>query len=159
MHHGEQPPCGRNDDAHHVTAPSPGGAGAAACMQLALDDAGLTTADIGHVNAHGTSTPLNDAAEAEAIRKVFGGSAPPVTSTKGVTGHLVGAAGATEALACLLAMRDSTVPPTANLEHLGEEIQLDVVAGEPRAVAAAPALSNSFGFGGHNATLIFAPAS
>ena len=111
------------------------------------------------MNAHGTSTPLNDAAEAEAIRKVFGESAPPVTSTKGVTGHLVGAAGATEAVACLLAMRDASVPPTANLERMGDEIQLDVVSGAPRSVAPAPALSNSFGFGGHNATLIFAPAS
>jgi 3-oxoacyl-[acyl-carrier-protein] synthase II len=157
--YGEVIGYGRNADAYHITAPSPGGEGAAACMQLALDDAGLAPAAIGHVNAHGTSTPLNDAAEAEAVRKVFGGSAPPVTSTKGVTGHLVGAAGATEAVACLLAMRDELVPPTANLEHIGEEIQLDVVAGEPRAVEAAPALSNSFGFGGHNATLIFAPAS
>ena len=150
---------GRNADAYHITAPSPGGEGAAACMQLALDDARLTSAAIGHVNAHGTSTPLNDAAEAEAIRKVFGESAPPVTSIKGVTGHLVGAAGATEAVACLLAMRDGSIPPTANLERMGEEIQLDVVAGSPRAVASAPALSNSFGFGGHNATLIFSPAS
>jgi 3-oxoacyl-[acyl-carrier-protein] synthase II len=157
--YGEVIGYGRNADAYHITAPSPGGEGAAACMQLALDDAGLTPSAIGHVNAHGTSTPLNDAAEAEAIRKVFGESTPPVTSTKGVTGHLVGAAGATEAVACLLAMRDELVPPTANLENIGEEIQLDVVAGEPRAVKAAPALSNSFGFGGHNATLIFSPAS
>ena len=157
--YGEIVGYGRNADAYHITAPSPGGEGAAACMQLALDDAGLTATDIGHVNAHGTSTPLNDAAEAEAIRKVFGESAPPVTSTKGVTGHLVGAAGATEAVACLLAMRDGSIPPTANLERMGDEIQLDVVAGAPRSVAAAPALSNSFGFGGHNATLIFAPGS
>jgi 3-oxoacyl-[acyl-carrier-protein] synthase II len=128
-------------------------------MQLALDDADLSPAGISHVNAHGTTPPLNDAAEAEAIRKVFGESAPPVTSTKGVTGHLIGAAGATEAVACLLAMRDASVPPTANLDNIGEEIQLDVVAGAPRSVPAAPALSNSFGFGGHNATLIFAPAS
>jgi 3-oxoacyl-[acyl-carrier-protein] synthase II len=157
--YGEIVGYGRNADAYHITAPSPGGEGAAACMQLALDDAALSPADLGHVNAHGTSTPLNDAAEAEAIRKVFGEAAPPVTSTKGVTGHLVGAAGATEAVACLLAMRDGSVPPTANLERIGDEIQLDIVAGTPRSVAAAPALSNSFGFGGHNATLIFAPAS
>jgi 3-oxoacyl-[acyl-carrier-protein] synthase II len=157
--YGELVGYGRNADAYHITAPSPGGEGAAACMQLALDDAGLSSDAIGHVNAHGTSTPLNDAAEAEAIRKVFGQSTPPVTSTKGVTGHLVGAAGATEAVACLLAVRDGSVPPTANLQQIGDDIQLDVVAGEPRAVAPAPALSNSFGFGGHNATLIFAPAS
>ncbi|MGO9874230.1 MAG: beta-ketoacyl-ACP synthase II [Acidimicrobiia bacterium] len=157
--YGEVVGYGRNADAYHITAPSPGGEGAAACMQLALDDAGLTASAIGHVNAHGTSTPLNDAAEADAIRKVFGEFAPPVTSTKGVTGHLVGAAGATEAVACLLAMRDASVPPTANLEQMGDEIQLDIVAGTARAVRPAPALSNSFGFGGHNATLIFAPAS
>src|SRR3954470_12935068 len=137
--YGEVRGYGRNADAYHITAPSPGGEGAAACMQLALDDAGLSPAAIGHINAHGTSTPLNDAAEAEAIRKVFGGSAPPVTSTKGVTGHLVGAAGATEAVACLLAMRDSLIPPTANLERLGDDIQLDVVSGAPRSVPAAPA--------------------
>ena len=157
--YGEVVGYGRNADAYHITAPSPGGEGAAACMQLALDDAGLSPADISHVNAHGTSTPLNDAAEAEAIRKVFGEAAPPVTSTKGVTGHLVGAAGATEAVACLLAIRDGSVPPTANLEQIGDDIQLDVVSGTPRPITAAPALSNSFGFGGHNATLIFAPAS
>jgi 3-oxoacyl-[acyl-carrier-protein] synthase II len=157
--YGEVIGYGRNADAYHITAPSPGGEGAAACMQLALDDAGLSPASISHVNAHGTSTPLNDAAEAEAIRKVFGEAAPPVTSTKGVTGHLVGAAGATEAVACLLALRDGSVPPTANLEQIGDDIQLDVVSGAPRPIAAAPALSNSFGFGGHNATLIFAPTS
>lgn len=157
--YGEVIGYGRNADAYHITAPSPGGEGASACMQLALDDAGLSPSEISHVNAHGTSTPLNDAAEAEAIRKVFGESAPPVTSTKGVTGHLVGAAGATEAVACLLAMRDGSVPPTANLENIGEEIQLDIVSGAPRSITAAPALSNSFGFGGHNATLIFAPNS
>ena len=157
--YGEIVGYGRNADAYHITAPSPGGEGAAACMQLALDDAGLSPADVSHVNAHGTSTPLNDAAEAEAIRKVFGEAAPPVTSTKGVTGHLVGAAGATEAVACLLALRSGLVPPTANLEHIGDEIQLDIVSGEPRSITPAPALSNSFGFGGHNASLIFAPTS
>ncbi len=150
---------GRNADAYHITAPSPGGEGAAACMQLALDDAGLSTAEIGHVNTHGTSTPLNDAAEAEAIRKVFGEAAPPITSTKGVTGHLIGAAGATEAIACVLAMRDGVIPPTANLETIGDDIQLDVVSGAPRAMTSSPALSNSFGFGGHNGTLILAPPS
>jgi 3-oxoacyl-[acyl-carrier-protein] synthase II len=157
--YGEIVGYGCNADAYHITAPSPGGEGAAACMNLALEDAGYTIEQIGHINAHGTSTPLNDAAEAEAIRKVFGDTAPPVTSTKGVTGHLIGAAGATEAVACLLAMRNGEVPPTANLERLGDDIQLDVVHGEPRAVATAPALSNSFGFGGHNVTLIIAPVS
>jgi 3-oxoacyl-[acyl-carrier-protein] synthase II len=126
-------------------------------MQLALDDAGMKPADIAHVNAHGTSTPLNDAAEAEAIRKVFGDSPPPTTSTKGVTGHLIGAAGATEAVACVLAIENGLVPPTANLEQMGDDIRLDIVAGSPRAVAPGPALSNSFGFGGHNASLILIP--
>ncbi len=155
--YGEVVGYGRNADAYHITAPSPGGEGAAACMQLALDDAGLSASAIGHVNAHGTSTPLNDAAEAEAIRKVFGNAPPPVVSTKGVTGHLVGAAGATEAVASVLALSKGQVPPTANLENIGEEIALDVVAGTPREIAVAPALSNSFGFGGHNATLVLAP--
>jgi 3-oxoacyl-[acyl-carrier-protein] synthase II len=157
--YGELVGYGRNADAYHITAPSPGGEGAAACMQLALDDAGLSPADIGHVNAHGTSTPLNDAAEAEAIRKVFADNLPPVTSTKGVTGHLIGAAGATEAVACLLAFANGAAPPTANLERIGDEIALDVIAGAPRPLAPAPALSNSFGFGGHNATLVLAPPS
>jgi 3-oxoacyl-[acyl-carrier-protein] synthase II len=156
--YGEIVGYGRNADAYHITAPSPGGEGAAACMQLALDDAGLSPTAIGHVNAHGTSTPLNDAAEAEAIRKVFG-EAPPVTSTKGVTGHLIGAAGATEAIACLLAFANGGAPPTANLERIGDEIGLDIIAGGVRELAPAPALSNSFGFGGHNATLVLAPAS
>ena len=148
---------GLSADAYHITAPSPGGEGAAACMQLALEDAQIEAGAVGHVNAHGTSTPLNDAAEAEAIRKVFGDTPPPVTSTKGVTGHLVGAAGATEAIASLLALAHAAVPPTANLEQLGEDIALDVVAGTARDLAPSPVVSNSFGFGGHNATLVFAP--
>jgi 3-oxoacyl-[acyl-carrier-protein] synthase II len=157
--YGEVAGYGVNSDAFHITAPSQGGAGAAACMQLALDDAGLTATDIGHVNAHGTSTDLNDAAEAEAIRKVFGDAPPPVTSTKGVTGHLIGAAGAFEAIASLQAARTGTVPPTANHERLGDDIvEIDVVHGEPRTISPAPALSNSFGFGGHNATLVLVPA-
>jgi 3-oxoacyl-[acyl-carrier-protein] synthase II len=153
--YGEVAGYGRNADAYHITAPAPGGAGAAVCMQLALDDAGIENSAVGHVNAHGTSTELNDAAEAEAVRKVFGDSPPPVTSTKGVTGHLIGAAGAVEAVAALLAVREGAVPPTANLERLGDDIELDVVAGAPREVGAKPAISNSFGFGGHNACLVF----
>jgi 3-oxoacyl-[acyl-carrier-protein] synthase II len=156
--YGEVAGYGRNADAYHITAPSPGGAGAAVCMQLALDDAGIATSAVGHVNAHGTSTELNDAAEAEAVRKVFGDSPPPVTSTKGVTGHLIGAAGAVEAVAALLAVRDGIAPPTANLEHLGDDIELDVVADSPREIGIKPAISNSFGFGGHNACLVFTAA-
>jgi 3-oxoacyl-[acyl-carrier-protein] synthase II len=156
--YGEVAGYGRNDDAHHITAPSPGGEGAAACMQLALDDSGLDASQIGHINAHGTSTPLNDAAEAEAIRKVFGhDTALPVTSTKGVTGHMVGAAGAAEACIALLSLRDGVVPPTANLDNIDDEIGLDVVGGAVREIGRRPVLSNSFGFGGHNAALILAP--
>jgi 3-oxoacyl-[acyl-carrier-protein] synthase II len=157
--YGEVVGYGRNADAYHITAPSPGGEGAASCMQLALDDAGLDASAIGHVNAHGTSTPLNDAAEAEAIRKVFGDAPPPVTSTKGVTGHLIGAAGAMEAVASLLAFQHGAVPPTANFERASDDIALDIVAGSARPLSPAPVLSNSFGFGGHNATLILAPAA
>jgi 3-oxoacyl-[acyl-carrier-protein] synthase II len=153
--YGEVVGYGRNADAYHITAPSPGGEGAAACIQLALDDAGLSPADIGHVNAHGTSTPLNDAAEAEAVRKVLG-EATPITSTKGVTGHLIGAAGAVEAVATLLALQHQLVPPTANCERPGDEIQVDVVRGGARAVQMTTGLSNSFGFGGHNASVILA---
>jgi len=155
--YGELVGYGRNADAYHVTAPSPGGVGASACMQLALADAGLEPGDIGHVNAHGTATPLNDAAEAEAMVKVFGERRPPVTSTKGVTGHLIGAAGAVEAVASLLALRDGVVPPTANHDRTDPELALDVVAGSPRRLEPAPVVSNSFGFGGHNASIILAP--
>ena len=155
--YGEVAGYGRNADAYHITAPSPGGAGAAACMQQALDDAGLGSADIGHINAHGTSTELNDAAEAEAIRKVFGDGSPPVTSTKGVFGHMIGGAGAAEAVVALCSIRDGVVPPTANFEQLGADIDLDVVSGSPREIGPAPVVSNSFGFGGHNATLVLTP--
>ena len=150
---------GRTCDAFHITAPADGGAGAAACMIAALADADLAPSAIGHVNAHGTSTPLNDAAEATAVAKVFGPKAVPITSTKGVTGHLIGAAGAAEAVAALLSIRHGLVPPTANHQRTEDGLDVDVVAGEPRAVASAPALSNSFGFGGHNATLILGPCS
>jgi 3-oxoacyl-[acyl-carrier-protein] synthase II len=155
---GEVAGYGRTCDAHHITAPAPGGAGAVACMLQALEDAGLAPSDVGHINAHGTSTPLNDAAEAEAITKIFGEHAVPVTSTKGCTGHLIGAAGAIEAIASILAMRAGLVPPTANHEHPEPTITIDVVAGQPRTVASAPVVSNSFGFGGHNATLVLLPA-
>lgn len=148
---------GRNADAYHITAPAPGGSGAAACMHLALEDAGLEPGAIGHVNAHGTSTELNDQAEAEAIRKVFGDEAPPVTSTKGVTGHLIGAAGAAEVIASVLAARDGVIPPTANFEQPGDDISIDVVATE-RPSERALVISNSFGFGGHNSSLVLGPA-
>jgi 3-oxoacyl-[acyl-carrier-protein] synthase II len=122
-------------------------------MQLALEDAGVAPDEVGHINAHGTSTPLNDAAEAAAISKVFG-DATPVVSTKGVTGHLIGAAGAVECVAALLAARAKLVPPTANHQRTDPEITVDVIAGEPRSIDRTIAVSNSFGFGGHNATLV-----
>ncbi len=146
-------------DAHHITAPEPEGAGAVACMELALEDAGIQPDQVGHINAHGTSTPLNDLAEARAIAKVFGSPGPPVTSTKGLTGHALGAAGAIEAVASALTIFHSTIPPTAGLEQLDPEIGLDVVAGEPRPFTPAPVISNSFGFGGHNGCLVFVPPS
>ncbi len=145
-------------DAHHITAPDPEGAGAVACMELALEDAGIGPAEVGHINAHGTSTPLNDLAEARAIAKVFGEPGPPVTSTKGLTGHALGAAGAIEAVASALTIFHATIPPTAGLEELDPEIGLDVVAGGPRPFTPAPVISNSFGFGGHNGCLVLVPA-
>jgi len=144
-------------DAHHITAPAPGGNGAAACMELALADAQIQSSQIGHINAHGTSTPLNDLAEAQAIEKVFGAGAPPVTSIKGVTGHALGGAGAIEAAAVTLSMQRRLIPPTAGHEQLDPEIHLDVVHGEARAWEPGPALSNSFGFGGHNGCLVIGP--
>ncbi|HAS11560.1 MAG TPA: beta-ketoacyl synthase, partial [Acidimicrobiaceae bacterium] len=147
-------------DAHHITAPAPGGVGAVTCMELALADAGLRPEDIAHINAHGTSTPLNDAAEAHAIAKVFGENGPPVTSTKGVTGHALGAAGALEAVAAVMAIQKRLIPPTFGTTAVDPELpQIDLVLGEPREWEPGPVLSNSFGFGGHNGCLIVAPPS
>jgi 3-oxoacyl-[acyl-carrier-protein] synthase II len=148
-----------NADAHHITAPSPGGVGAIACMQQALDDAGLSPSDIKQVNAHGTSTPLNDQAESQAVASVFGTPTPPVTSIKGVTGHPLGAAGALEAAAVLLSFEYKLIPPTANTTTLGDDITCDVVIGAPRPWTPGPTISNNFGFGGHNGSIILAPAS
>ncbi len=145
-------------DAYHITAPSPGGAGAVSCMELALADAGLGPDAIVHINAHGTSTPLNDAAEAEAIEKVFGNPGPLVTSTKGVTGHALGAAGAIEAAAVLLAMEHELIPPTYGYETPDPDMApIRIVAGDPAPWTPGPSLSNSFGFGGHNGTVVIGP--
>ena len=148
---------GTTNDAFHVSAPAANGAGAAACMQLALDDAGLTPEAIGYINAHGTSTRLNDASETTAIKTVFGETAysVPVSSTKSMTGHLLGAAGALEAIFCIQAMERGILPPTINYETPDPACDLDYVPNQARAVAIECALSNSFGFGGHNACLIF----
>jgi 3-oxoacyl-[acyl-carrier-protein] synthase II len=150
--------AGSNADAFHITAPSPGGSGAIACMELALADAGLAPNDIRQINAHGTSTPLNDAAEAEAIAKLFGQPGPPVTSTKGVTGHALGGAGALEAAAILLSFEHRLIPPTAGTTTVDPALSVDIVVGEPRPWEPGPTLSNSFGFGGHNGTIILAPS-
>jgi len=147
-------------DAHHITAPAPEGSGAVRCIELALADAGLRPEDVAQINAHGTSTPLNDAAEAHAITKVFGEGRPAVTSTKGVTGHALGAAGALEAVAAVLSIQHRLIPPTFGTTEVDPELpRIDLVVGEPRPWEPGPVLSNSFGFGGHNGCLIVAPAS
>jgi 3-oxoacyl-[acyl-carrier-protein] synthase II len=145
-------------DAHHYTAPSPDGSGAARCMELALEDAQLTAGQVAHINAHGTSTPAGDAAEAEAIYKVFGSSSPAVTSVKGVIGHTLAGAGAIEAVAVALTMEHRQIPPTAGTRNVDPAFQLDVVTGGARAWEPGPTVSNSFGFGGHNGCLVFVPA-
>lgn len=143
-------------DAYHLTAPAPGGRGAATCMRAALADAGVTPEQVTHVNAHGTSTPLNDAAEAQAIADVFGAHRPAVTSVKGVTGHSLGAAGAVEAVALALTYAREEIPPTVGVTEPDPELDIDLVL-EPRAWTPAPAMSNSFGFGGHNGCVVFGP--
>jgi len=156
--YGEILGAGSNADAHHITAPSPGGVGAIACMRLALDDAGLSPSDIKQVNAHGTSTPLNDAAEASAVAEVFGESKPPMTSIKGVTGHPLGAAGALEAAAVLLSFEHKLIPPTANTSVVDPQmLNVDIVTGAARPWQPGPTISNNFGFGGHNGSIILAP--
>jgi 3-oxoacyl-[acyl-carrier-protein] synthase II len=143
-------------DAHHVTAPAPHGTGAERTMRLALDDAELKATDIVHVNAHGTSTGLNDAAEGEALQRVFDSSRPVVTSIKGVTGHSFGAAGAVEAVAVALSFKHALIPPTIGLVNQDERIDLDIPTA-PRPWSHGPVMSNSFGFGGHNGSIVFGP--
>lgn len=148
-------------DAHHITAPDPAGAGAASCLRRAIADAGLVPSDIRHVNAHGTSTPLNDAAEAAAIATVLGDgdeADAPVVAVKGVTGHLLGAAGAVEAAALALTIERGQLPPTGGVVELDRSLPVDVVYGAPRAWTPGPAISSSFGFGGHNACVVLTPA-
>jgi 3-oxoacyl-[acyl-carrier-protein] synthase II len=148
---------GYNGDAYHITAPSPDGDGSARCMKMALRDANVDTAAVDHINAHGTSTDLNDAAETVAIKRVFGERAYkiPVSSTKSMIGHLLGAAGAVEAIFTILALRDQICPPTINYEHPDPECDLDYVANTARKHPINFAISNSFGFGGTNAVLAF----
>ena len=148
---------GNNADAYHITAPSVGGTGASRCMELSLSDAGLEPSDIKQINAHGTSTQLNDIAEAQAIERVFGKHTVPVVSIKGVTGHPMGAAGALEAAAVLLSFDKKIIPPTAGTTVLDPEMNIDVVVGKPRPWEPGPTMSNNFGFGGHNGSIILAP--
>jgi len=148
---------GTSDDAYHISAPAEDGAGAILCMRLALQDAGLEPGQIGYVNAHGTSTPLNDKSETAAIKAVFGEHAyrMPVSSTKSMTGHLLGASGALEAVACVRVLETGMLPPTINYETPDPDCDLDYVPNQTRETGPRYVMSNSFGFGGHNATLIF----
>ncbi len=147
---------GSTADAHHVTAPAEGGEGAVRAMRMALDDAGARPEDVGYINAHGTSTPQNDSSETAAIKTVFGDHAYrlAVSSTKSMTGHTLGAAGAIEAIFCMLAMRDGVLPPTINQEVPDPECDLDYVPNTARKRQVDVSLSNSMGFGGHNAALV-----
>jgi len=142
-------------DAYHITAPDPSGAGAIRCMELALADADITASDVSHINAHGTSTPLNDLAEAIAVHRVFGDHAPPTTSIKGHLGHSLAAAGALEGVASVLTLQNQLIPPTAGTTDIDPAIALDVVIGASRPADVEIVLSNSFGFGGHNGSVIF----
>jgi 3-oxoacyl-[acyl-carrier-protein] synthase II len=146
---------GASSDAYHMTAPHPEGDGAVRAMQLALVDAGVAAAAVGYVNAHGTSTPPNDRIETKALKRVFGKTVPPVSSTKSMTGHTLGAAGALEAVICVQALNNQILPPTINQVTPDPECDLDYVANRSRCSAFEVAMTNSFGFGGHNATLIF----
>jgi 3-oxoacyl-[acyl-carrier-protein] synthase II len=145
---------GATGDAYHITAPSEGGEGAARAMRLALKQARLQPSDIGYVNAHGTSTPHNDRTETQAIKTVFGDKVPPVSSTKSMTGHLIGASGAVEAIVCIRAILEGCLPPTINYEKPDPDCDLDYVPNQARAVRIDAALSNSLGFGGHNTAVI-----
>jgi len=156
--HAEVVGYGATDDASHITLPAPGGRGAVESMRVAIADAGLTTGDIDYINAHGTSTPPNDRSETAAIKTLFGEQAyrVPVSSTKSMTGHLMGAGGGIEAIATIRAMQTGILPPTINLDHPDPDCDLDYVPNEARqANEVEVGMSNSFGFGGHNATLVF----
>lgn len=154
--YGEIAGYGANCDAYHVTAPSPDGSGAARCMELAMADAGITPEKIAYINVHGTSTPLNDSSETMAVKKAFGEHARRLmmSSTKSMTGHLLGASGAIEAIITTLAVKEGYVPPTINYQVPDENCDLDIVANEGRNADITYAMSNSLGFGGHNASLV-----
>ncbi len=156
--YGELAGYGASGDAYHITAPAPDGDGAVRAMRHALDRAGLAPSDIGYINAHGTSTPQGDVIETRAVKTVFGDSAPPVSSTKSMMGHLLGGAGAVEAVVCTLALEHELLPPTINLDDPDPECDLDYVPHTARPARVDAVMSNSFGFGGHNATIIITRA-
>ena len=147
---------GTTDDAHHISAPAENGAGAVISMQLAVENAGLNLEEIDYINAHGTSTHLNDKSETTAIKSLFGAQAYkiPISSTKSMTGHLLGASGALEGVICAMAIMNNILPPTINYETLDPDCDLDYVPNQPRKAEPRNVMSNSFGFGGHNATLV-----
>jgi 3-oxoacyl-[acyl-carrier-protein] synthase II len=149
---------GISTDNHHLTQPDPSGVGPRIAMEQALGNANIDTGEVDYINAHGTATRFNDAAEAKAIQDLFG-SSPPVSSTKSMMGHSLGAAGAIEAVVCLLAIQHGLLPPNINFNQLDEEIELDVVANEPRFQPVRTVLSNSFGFGGTNASIVLQAAT
>ena len=144
-------------DAYHLTAPEPEARGAARAMFLALEDAKVAKEDVDYINAHGTSTPLNDALETQAIKSVLGSQAgkTPVSSIKSMVGHSLGAAAGLEAVACVMAMKNGVIPPTINLHDPDPELDLDFVPNQARELAASVVLSNAFAFGGHNASMVF----
>lgn len=155
--YGELVGYGISADAYHLTAPDPEGRGAARCMKMALEHAGMKPEDIDYVNTHGTSTPLGDICEIKAIKAVFGDHAKNgllISSTKSMTGHLLGAAGGVELAACLMAMQDNIIPPTINVDNQDPECDLDCVPNKARETRVDAVLSNSFGFGGHNSSVI-----
>jgi 3-oxoacyl-[acyl-carrier-protein] synthase II len=145
---------GTSADAYHLVAPDPAGAGARRCIRAALDDAGVSTPDVNHINAHGTSTQLNDLVEGQVVLDVFGADPPPVTALKGTTGHLIGGSGAVEAIMTMWALDRGLAPPVAGLRTVDPKIGVDVVNGCARTLTAGVGLSNSFGFGGVNAALV-----
>ena len=155
--YGEIVGVGATADAYHLTAPHPEGIGAVNAMRSALALAGITPDNIDYINTHGTSTPLGDIAEITAIKTVFGDHAYKlsISSTKSMTGHLLGAAGVVESIACLLALENQTVPPTINCDNLDPQIDVDVTPNTPKKRHIEYVLNNGFGFGGHNASLIF----
>ena len=151
---------GASSDAHHITQPSPGGEGAARAMNLALTRAKVNSEEINYINAHGTSTPLNDKFETMSIKTVFGNDTKiPISSTKSMTGHLLGAAGGIEAVFCIKALQDQVAPPTINYKNPDDDCDLDYIPNQSREVVLEKVMSNSLGFGGHNASLIFSKPS